>query len=359
MKINKGQFILSGNKNFLFHFNKSKGSRLRYLWERYKWNHYPGIHKLPKAPLLVDIETSSICNLDCPMCYRTTDVFKKNAVQQFMDFGLFKRIIDDCAENKVYAVRLSYRGEPFINPDIIRIINYAKEAGIPEVSSLTNATAITPEMFEEILKAGLDWLTISFDGLYDKYEEIRKPARFKEMYEKIKTFSALKRKYKSVKPVLKIQSIWAQIKEDPRAFYEAFAPYADSIATNPHIDYNRRLDDSQIVFEDKFDCPFIWQRLTILSDGSAPLCINDENAKYIICNIKDSSISRIWNGKAFNDARRAHADNKGLELLPACKHCYLPRKTKKVSVKLENGQSFSFDEYIIRDDYEASVPAGR
>lgn len=352
MKINKGQFALSRYKNFTFHFKKSKGNTIRYLLERYKWNHYPRRHKLSKAPLLVDIETSSVCNLNCPMCYRITETFKNSAVKQFMDFNLFKKIIDDCAANNIYAVRLSYRGEPFINPEIIDMIKYAKQAKIPEVSSLTNGTAITLEMFEEIIKSGLDWLTISFDGLYGKYEEIRKPAKFIEVYEKIKKFSKLKNKFNSVKPVLKIQSIWAQIKDDPQAFYDAFSPYVDSIATNPLIDYNRTLNDEQIVFEEKFDCPFIWQRLTILSDGRIPLCINDENAKYIIGNIKDSLISEIWNGKAFNEARKIHALNKGLELLPVCSHCYLPRKTKRVNVRLNNGQVFSFDDYLIKDTHE-------
>ncbi|MDD5594692.1 MAG: radical SAM protein [Candidatus Omnitrophica bacterium] len=353
MRINKGQFALSRFRNFIFHYRKSKGHRLRYFYERYKWNNYPKKHKLNRAPLLVDIETSSVCNLYCPMCYRITEDFKKNAVKQFMDMDLFKKIVNECAASNVYALRLSYRGEPFINPDIIEMIKYAKKAGIPEVSSLTNGVAITPEMFEEIIKAGLDWLTISFDGLNDKYEEIRRPAKFDEMYDKIKMFSKLKNKFSSVKPVLKIQSIWTQIKDDPQAFYDAFSPYVDNIATNPLIDYNRSLNDKQIVLEEKFDCPFIWQRLTIFSDGNVPLCINDENAKYIIGNIRNSSLIEIWNGKAFNEARKAHSLNKGIELLPVCNHCYLPRKTKRINVSLKNGQVFCFDDYVIKDNHES------
>ena len=351
MKINKGQFFLSNFDNFLFHFKKSKGHRLHYLWERYKWNNYPKKHILSSMPLLVDIETSSVCNLKCPMCFTVSEEYKKNAVKKFMDLDLFKKIIDECAENNVYTVRLSYRGEPFINPQILDMIKYAKNAGIKEVSSLTNATAITPEMFEEILKAGLDWLTISFDGLYEKYEEIRRPAKFEEMYDRIKQFAAIKKKYKSTKPILKVQAIWTQIQNDPDAYYEAFIPYVDNIATNALISFDDNREEKS-VFEENFDCPFVWQRLTVLSNGDVSICINDEQVRHIISNVKDNSIKSIWNGETFQKIRETHKNHLGLKDIEVCRRCYLPRKSIPKVVTLKNNKKLVMAEYCQKETTE-------
>jgi len=117
-------------------------------------------------------------------------------------------IIDQCAQENIFSIRLSFRGEVFIHPNIVDIIKYAKKKGIREVSILTNNLALTPEKFEDVMKAGLDWLTISFDGTNETYEPIRKPAIFAESYKKIKDYKKIKERNHSIKPVIRIQSVW-------------------------------------------------------------------------------------------------------------------------------------------------------
>ena len=52
---------------------------------------------IPEYPLCIDLELSSACNLSCPMCYTTTDHFKKNVTRKNMNFPLIKKIIDEVA----------------------------------------------------------------------------------------------------------------------------------------------------------------------------------------------------------------------------------------------------------------------
>ena len=78
---------------------------------------------------------------------------------------------------------------------------YAKEKGILEVSTLTNGLRLNPEQFEEMVDAGLDWLTISFDGMGETYERIRKPAKFDDAVEKIRQYDAIKKRRGTQKPV--------------------------------------------------------------------------------------------------------------------------------------------------------------
>ena len=48
------------------------------------------------------------------MCYTITDEFVSRIEKGFMEFDLFKKVIDEIAE-KVYSIRLSLRGEPTMN----------------------------------------------------------------------------------------------------------------------------------------------------------------------------------------------------------------------------------------------------
>ena len=227
------------------------------------------------------------------------------------------------------------------------MIGYAKEMGIKEVSSLTNNLALTPKLFEDVMKAGLDWLTISFDGLGDTYELIRQPAKFEESYNKIKEYKKIKDKAHSWKPVIKVQTIWPAIKDNAKEYYETFEPYVDDIAINPLIDYLH--NDEDIIYIDNFLCPVLYQRLVIGSDGIVILCSNDEFSLYPIGDANSESLYKIWHGERMTEAREIHKRYKGVELLSPCKHCYLPRKTEPF-VEYIGEREIIVDKYVNRHD---------
>lgn len=327
MKINKDQIILSRRKQLQFSYNRAKGHVFGYLKNRIIWYYFPRLHILTEFPNHVDLEISTACDLKCPMCYTRTDEFKKLVKKQLMDFELFKRLVDECVKNKAYSIRISLRGEPFLHPNVIEMIRYAKNAGIKEVSSLTNNYRLTPEVFAKAMKAGLDWLTISFDGLGEIYEGIRKPAKFEESYNKIKEYKRIKDKAKSVNPVLKVQSVWPAIKDCAEEYYNLFEPYVDMIASNPLIDYLHK--DKDIEYLEDFDCPVLYQRLAVGSDGRA-ICINDELSEYVFGDAYEESLHSIWHNEKITKARQLHKEHKGYKELVMCQKCYLPRKTQPV-----------------------------
>jgi len=170
------------------------------------------------------------------MCYTISDQFKQRVNVTLMDFDLFTRVIDEIG-GKVYSIRLSLRGESFLHQRIVDCVRYAKAAGIQEVSTLTNGLRLDAELFVAMMEAGLDWLTISFDGLGDVYEKIRHPAKFEEAVKKIRSYHALREKAGRQKPAIKVQSILPAIERDPGAFYDLFAPITDMVSANPLIDF--------------------------------------------------------------------------------------------------------------------------
>ena len=349
MKINKGQFSLSTADKLKFDLRRGNGSLFRFAINRVKWHLFPRMHLVPDFPDHVDIEISTLCNMKCPMCYTTTEEYKKNVPRQFMPFSLYKKIVDECARYNIYSIRLSLRGESLIHPDVVSMVAYAKKQGIREIATLTNGLILTPELFEQLLEAGLTWLTISVDGMDEIYERIRKPARFSEILATIKACHTIKQQHHSIHPVIKVQSIWPAIKDDPTRFYETFAPYVDLVASNPLIDYLGKDDESIIIYEEDFDCPVLYQRFVIGSDGSVLLCSNDEMGKYIIGDVNSESIYSIWHGVKIQNARDLHRIHVGYREIEPCIHCYLPRMTKPVIKKIGDKEVI-VDEYIGRSD---------
>lgn len=346
MKINKVQFSLGSHwKDLRYHWNRGKGHRLRYTWNRIKWHYFPRFSIVSRFPEHVDIELSSVCDMKCPMCYTTTAAFKELVPKKLMDMELFKKIVDECANRGVYSIRLSLRGEPFLNRNIVEMTRYAKEMGIREVATLTNGLKLNPELFREIMEAGLDWMTISFDGMGETYEKIRHPAKFAEAVEKIRQYHEIKRQRGAKKPVIKIQSVWPAIADNPQAFYDLFTPIADQVFSNPLVDYLKQ--DVKLVYDEDFTCPVLWQRLVIGSDGSVFLCINDEYGKQIIGNVHTESLYELWHGPKMEAARKIHRGKEGVKHIDICRSCHLPRKTEASVVQVE-GRAIQVDNYVNR-----------
>lgn len=349
MKINKGQFTLSKWDELKFGYKRGKGYLFRYLLNRFKWHYYPRLHYVSKFPDHVDIEISTHCNMRCPMCYTRTKEFKNRVRRQFMSFDLFKKIVDECASYNIFSIRLSLRGESFIHPEVIKMIRYAHDKGIKEISSLTNGLALTPELFERAMDAGLTWLTISIDGIDKMYESIRIPAKFDDVVEKVKKYKEIKEKKKSTKPVIKIQSIWPAIKDTAEEYYTIFSPYVDNIASNPLIDYLGKDDESKIEYEPNFDCPVLYQRLAIGSDGMVLFCSNDAYGEYILGDAKKESLYEMWHGEKMQYVRSLHKKHIGYKEIEPCKKCYLPRKVAPVAEKIGGGKII-VDKYIGRTE---------
>lgn len=343
MEINKGQLRLSNKRtNFLFDIKRGKGHLLSYIANRIRWHLYPRIHRVSTFPDHIDIETSSACNLRCPMCYTVTDEFKETVKIGLMDFDLFKRLIDECARYKAYSIRVSFRGEAFIHPDIYDMIKYAKDAGIKEVSSLTHGGMLDEDKFRKLIDIGLDWLTISFDGVGETYNKIRAPNKYDEQIAKIKRFSEIKKELGLVKPVIKVQTIWPAIANNPEEFYNTFEPIVDQIATNPLIDFSvNRAENSEYI--ENFTCPVLWQRLIIGSDGKVLLCVNDEMGSEIIGDVNNESIYDVWHGKKLQKAREIHLRHMGVDELSPCKHCTYPRKTTSSQYTIGDRNIDSFE----------------
>ena len=124
-------------------------------------------------PAHLKIELTSYCNLKCKVC--PSRIMKRG--EGFIDPNLFKSIIDQT--KKTEFIYHHFMGESLFHPNVFELINYSKQKGIKTGLS-TNATILDKEKAKEMIKSGLDFLVISFDGgskeTYDKICQAFAPA---------------------------------------------------------------------------------------------------------------------------------------------------------------------------------------
>jgi hypothetical protein len=335
--INKGQFTLEPPERVAaFERNRGHGVEAEYAENRRQWSAYPKQQFVADYPLHVDLELASICNLRCPMCYTISEDFRSRVNAKLMDYALFTRLVDECAEGGVYSIRLSLRGESFLHPRVVDCVRYAKSTGIKEVSTLTNGARLDGPMFTEMMEAGLDWLTISIDGIGEVYEQIRRPIKFDDMVAKLTAFKRIKEQAGRVKPVVKVQSVLPAIEQDPDAYYRIFAPITDMVSANPLIDFMQEKTHLPKIAD--FTCPQIFQRLVVGADGLCMMCANDERGDLIIGDTNRQTLGEIWHGSEMTRVRELHKRHEGCGKLVPCSNCYLPLQVNDVVVAVDGRQ---------------------
>lgn len=343
--INKGNYSMdTPEREAEFEARRGFGWEAEYADYRKKWTDDAKGQIVRDYPLLVDIELSSLCNLKCPMCYTITDEFSEKVNTTRMEWDLYTKIIDEIA-GKVPAIRLSLRGEATLHKRFVDCIRYAKERGIKEVSTLTHGGKLTLPFFEKIAEAGIDWITISIDGVGETYERIRKPLKFDELLAKIKAIKAYKDERGLKRPVIKVQGIWPAIRENPQQYYDTFAPYVDLVAFNPLIDYLG--NDKNVEYLENFTCPQQYQRLVVGADGLVMKCSNDEENREVVGDLKGQTVHEVWHGEKLNAVRALHKQDRGFMQSEVCRKCYLPRKTTEEPAEID-GRTFIVRNYTFR-----------
>jgi organic radical activating enzyme len=142
----------------------------------------------------LDLELNGGCNYKCPMCPqangREKDFLKK------LPFNVFTKIVDDALQYDLDTVSLHGSGEPTLNRDMAKYVEYVKNKNIKCIS-FTNGYRLTEDISKELIAAGIDVLRISCIGYdRDSYAHWMSQDVFEEVRENIKRFVDLNQKLK-------------------------------------------------------------------------------------------------------------------------------------------------------------------
>lgn len=290
----------------------------RFVEYRQRWKEWPETFHVGEFPLFIDVEVTSACNLRCPFCATT---FRGSMIKKgLMSFETCKKIIDEGTENNLYGVKFNIRGEPLLHPQIHEFVRYAKQKGLIDVYFNTNAMLLNDDMARKLIDAGLDRLSISFEG-YTKevYEKNRVGADFETVLSNIENIQSLKKRLGVRYPRIRVQTVMLPEVDNTFAEYKNFwAGRADEVG---YLDYKEmKVKKKGIVYP--WACPQIWQRMAVLWDGTILPCNHDDNGLLAIGNVNDVTIKKAWLSEELQGIRHKHRNGIAHEI-SACDGCYL------------------------------------
>lgn len=305
-------------------------------WEyRRKWEQWPKNHIVGSFPIHLDIEATNACNLKCVMCPRS-EMVKAGTLWkvQNIDFDMYKRVIDEGVQNGLCSVKYNYIGEPLLNPRLVEMIEYAKQARVLDVMFNTNATLLDVELSHRLIASGLDKLFFSFDSPYrDDYNRIRAGADYDAVLDNIRRFVEIREEMGLVKPFTRASMVYMKDNEGQwEDFRQLFEPIVDAVAYVDYFDHGPQNNPERTIVpikpkEDRFCCPQLWQRMFIHPDGVVTVCCMDSLRTLQIGNIFEQSVKEIWLSGKYQELRELHASGRRNEI-PMCARCPLTRDYK-------------------------------
>ncbi len=112
--------------------------------------------KLGIALHSLHMDITDSCPLKCPQCY------KGEAKRNYMDFKLFKSLIDEAVALSVFQIAIG-GGEPLVHKDIASMVECVGNTEM-SVSITTSGYGLDEKMLTRLIEAGLNHLQISLNG---------------------------------------------------------------------------------------------------------------------------------------------------------------------------------------------------
>lgn len=275
-----------------------------------------------QTPFILYCDPASICNLQCEFCpcgRAHSDLWTEDKKKSIgiMDFEIFKKIVDDCAQfpDKIKVLRLYKEGEPLINPSFVKMVEYAKQSNhFRSIDTTSNGTLLNPKLNREIVAAGLDRINISVEAMDSEgYKKISNAnIDFERFLDNLRDLYENKGNLHIFCKTM-AENYKTSFEETKERFYKTFGDICDEITVERMApcwpDFNTEFMDKEVgVYGNKIQecvvCPRLFYILTINSDGESSRCIVDWNRKMTFGNVKDFSLKELW--KKMDKFRIAH-----------------------------------------------------
>ena len=115
------------------------------------------------SPRRIRLEGSSFCQLRCPSCPTTSGAIHPAVGSGFLKFEDFQRLLD--LNPNLERIEISNYGEVFLNPHLLRILEYAHRKGVSiTLENGVNLNHAKEEALEGLVSYRVKIVTCSIDG---------------------------------------------------------------------------------------------------------------------------------------------------------------------------------------------------
>ena len=271
-------------------------------------------------PNTVLLDTCPFCNLHCSFCPHDRTTRPK----AFMDWQLYKKIIDEIAEKNPYVhVYMVFSGEGLIMKDLPERIKYAKEKGLKRVILNTNSVLMTKEWAERLVKAGLDVLYPAVDGItQETYGKIRIGGDLKKAIQGVLNYREALQKYGRSDQKMYVQFVETEenVHEEEeliRFWHEKGIP----VKLRPQTSWGGKVRADHLkLFPERLPCYWALTTMVIINNGDVSLCAVDIDCEYNKGNVRKESIENVWNGE-LKEFRELHLKGMWDKLPELCRNC--------------------------------------
>ena len=279
-------------------------------------------------PLIVDLELTNHCNLDCVFCQRRLS----NAPKGCMSEAHWRLIVDECSIHGV-PIRISGWGEPLIHKEVVRFIEYASEQNVL-TKIYTNGLLLKPAVMDGLIAAGLGELQFSMQGLNaHQYGQNRRRGDYETLAANIR-MAYERRALEGEGPFLSIVTsvLKRELEEgDAPSFAEEWLQFVDKVAidmTNLHFVGNdedvQPMLDQHLLESKHAPCVDIFLKIHIAWNGTLDICSQDAHhyPEYGLGRIGEMSIQEAWKSEHFECHRNLVGRSVQHDKFRLCRHCF-------------------------------------
>ena len=201
---------------------------------------------LGQAPIRIDVEPHTRCNLNCRICARRGSVYEKLSENERKRMELppkkWIQIAEESGKMGVKAWNISGLCEPLARPDILIPLMKMIKAYDMFGELTTNGTLWNEKYIKETIEMGWDSICISIDSHKAKIHDYLRGVKgtFKKSTNTFRKFSQMKKRYKTNLPVLTLNVVLNKLNylNLPEIIKMADNLGADSIFVEPIVVFN-------------------------------------------------------------------------------------------------------------------------
>ncbi len=288
-------------------------------------------------PMTISMEPTTACNLRCPECPSGLRAFSRPTGNLKEDF--FRDTIDEIHQNLLYLI-FYFQGEPYINPNFLDMVSYARKKGIYTITS-TNGHFLNDKNAKKTIESGLDRLIISVDGTTQEvYENYRKEGKLENVLKGARNIVKWKKELKSNTPHIIFQFLVVKPNEHqiPDIYKLAEEIGVDEVKLKtaqvydyehgnsliPTIEqyarYRKKADGTYEVKNELLNhCWKLWHSCVITWDGLVVPCCFDKDAEHRLGDLKKNSFKELWQGSQYHQFRTQILQ--GRDQIDICTNC--------------------------------------
>ncbi len=251
-------------------------------------------------PPKIQIETTAHCGLNCPYCPKSIQAPDRTRMEE----DLFCKILDECRTGRPDSIELYLSGDPLTDPRLEHLADLAKEASPDSlIEIITHERSINERRSHRLAASGLDAVFVSVN--------FPEPTPSEEIRRRIERVAGFRKIFLAAGKQLVIVTLTNLFDAETRSHFDSITgelgvPYERFRATNRlgDVDLTQFAAAATAPPPTPKVCERPFTKAYIRANGNVLLCCEDWNDRWVMGNVKTTSLAEIWSNSLYRTRRR-------------------------------------------------------